>query len=244
MAKQQGANPITGTIDGFSFYFNKTYGFLVRRKGGPTKKQVKQSREYDIPRRNMAEFGRANHYGKLIRYGFHGLIRHCKESRMYSRLANRLRDIMKMDQESAFGKRDLRKDNMAKFSHFDLDQYNLSKQYFELPIEVQVYNGCLEVTAGISLGKKPGGADAWRLYSVAVSIDFINKNVRADEKQSDIYEFEKGDFAESFTHEVPDETELFYGMCIVWYRYDATIDDYTPLKEEHVNAGFVRYVFR
>ncbi len=239
-----GVNPITGTIDGFSFYYNKAYGYLVRRKGGPTKKQVLQSAAFDLPRRNMEEFGRANRNGRLIRFGFRGLVQHCRESKMYSRLANRLRDIMEMDKESVWGKRDLRRDHMKRFSYFELDQYSLTSKYFELPVEPEVNNECLEITAGISLSKQPIGADAWRLFSVAVHIDFINEQVQADEKQSDIYEFEKGDFAESFSHEVLSEGELFYGMCIVWYRYDATIDDYTVLKKEHVNAGFIRYVER
>lgn len=64
MAKQLGVNPISGTIDGYTYYFNKEYGFLLRHKGGPSKKQVKKSRQYDIPRRNMEEFGRASRYGK------------------------------------------------------------------------------------------------------------------------------------------------------------------------------------
>lgn len=147
-----------------------------------------------------------------------------------------------MDKESEFGKRDLRRDNMKMLSHFDLDQHSLSRQYFELPVETNVSNGCLEAIAGISLKAKPRGADAWKLYSVVVSIDFINKQVRSDEKESDIYAFEKKHFAKSFTHTVPEGTVLLHGMCIAWYRYDATIDDYTPLKGEHVNAGFVRYV--
>jgi hypothetical protein len=163
---------------------------------------------------------------------------------MYSRLSTRLRNILKMDKVSEWGKRDLRKDNMPMLSHFDLDQHSLSRQYFELPVEVNVTKGNLDVVAGISLQTKPQGADAWQLYSVAVIIDFKNKKVYSEEKESELYEFEKGDFAEGFTHEVRNEGELFYGMCIVWYSYDASIDDYIPLKREHVNAGFVRYVGR
>ena len=131
---------------------------------------------------------------------------------------------------------------MQVFTHFDLDQHSLSRQYFGLPVETSVNNECLEVTACISLNRKPAGADAWKLYSVAMSIDFINKKVSTEEKESDVYAFEKGDFVESFSHVVPGESTLFYGMCIVWYGYDATIDDHIPLKKEHVNAGFLRYV--
>ncbi len=244
MARQQGNNPITGTIDGFSFYYNKEHGFLMRRKTGPTRKQVKTDSAFNLTRRNNSEFGRASSYGKLIRRGFHEMTRHCKDGTMNTRLSQRLREIMKMDNESEWGKRDLRKDNLKIFEHFEWDARSLSRQYFELPAVIKYRNGCLEAIAGISLKTKLKGADSWKLYSIAVEVDFVSDKVSADVQQSDVYAFEKGDFAESFTHYCKDDGVLFYGMCIVWHSYDATINDYKPLKGEHVNAGFIKYVER
>ncbi len=242
MAKQQGSNPITGTFNGFSYYYNKAHGYLVRRTGAPTKQRLKKGSEFDITRRNNNEFGRASHYGKLLRTGFRRITKHCKDGSMNIRLARRLREIMMMDKESVFGNRDLRKDNLIALQHFEWDCESLSRKYFDLPIETRHSSGCLEVTTGISLDRKPKGADAWKLFSVAVTVDFITDKVKTYEQESDVYEFEKGDFAESFTHYVSEDCVLFHGMCLVWLVYDATIDDYVPLKREHVNVGFVRYV--
>lgn len=242
MARQHGTNPITGKLGDLSFYYNQAYGHLVRSKGGPSKRQILTGVQFDITRRNMSEFGRASHYGKLIRYGFAPLIKQCKESQMYSRLSTRLRQLMKADTVSEFGKRDLRTDNMQLFTHFELDQYSLSSQYFELPVETKLNNGSLEVTAGISLTRKPPGIDGWKLMSVAVGIDFIKQEVHRSDAASDVYVFEKGGYADGFIHTVPEGGILFHGMCIAWYRYDATTDDYTPLKEKHKNAGFIGYV--
>jgi hypothetical protein len=242
MAKQHGTNPIIGTIDGYSYYYNKEHGFLMRRKGGPSRKQVKQSSQFDIPRRNSSEFGRASHYGKLIRTGFWEMRRLCKDASMNTRLSSILRKILKMDGESEFGKRDLRRNNLATLKHFEWDSKSLSRKYFELPVETTVSSGMIEVTAGISLTSRPRGADAWQLISLAVTIDFKTDKTKTDLQQSDLYEFEKGDFAESFSHYYPAHGELFHGMLIAWYAYDAAKDEYAPLKQEHVNAGFIRYI--
>jgi hypothetical protein len=242
MAKQRGSNPLTGPMDDYSYYFHKDYGFLVRRKGGPSRNQLKKGSHFDIPRRNNSEFGRASNYGRLVRVGFRVFSRYCKDGSMNTRLCCRVLELVKMDKESEFGKRDLRTDSLAAFTHFEWDKQCLSSKFFELPVETNCRKGNLEVTAGISLGSKPRGASAWKLYSIAATIDFRGKTVKADEQESDLYEFEKGDFAESFTHYYTEQGVLFHGMCIAWYAYDAKIDDYVPLKQDHVNAGFVRYV--
>lgn len=242
MPKQRGTNPITGTIDGFTYYYNKQHGYLMRRKAGPSSKQVKKSPAFDMTRRNNDEFGRASHYGKVIRSGFHSLIRHCKDGTMYHRLSTRLREIMNQDTESVFGGRDLRRDTLAAFRHFEWDQQSLSKKYFELPVETEVYDERMEVNVVVQLNKKPKGAAAWMLYSTAVHVDFRTEKVKMDPQESDLYEYEKGAFIEGFTHYFPKQSLVFHGMCLVWYGYDATTADYYPLKEERVNVGFVRFV--
>lgn len=163
---------------------------------------------------------------------------------MYSRLATRIREIMKMDKESTFGDRDLRSDNLCAFDHFEWDQWSLSSQYFELPVEAKVMDGCLDVTTGLSLRNKPQNADSWKVISIAVTVDFVKKVVRVDKKETDVYEYEKGDFADSFTHYIPNEGVLFHGLAIAWHKYDETIRMYRPLKEEHVNAAFIRFIDR
>jgi hypothetical protein len=242
MAKQNGMHPLKGTIDGFTYYYDKVTGHRVRRKGGPTRKQVKQSPAYELPRKNMTEFGKASSYGKKIRKGLRPLIKDCADKKVHKRFLARLLEIIKMDTLNEWGKRELQLSNLVHLRHYDLNIDTLSRLYFDLPIETRVEHGCLEVTAGVSLQKRPFRSDAWQLHSVAMRIDIITEKTVIDEKKSDIYEFEKGRFAESFTHEIPGDDILFHGMKIVWYRYDASIDDYIALKNEGVNAGFIRYV--
>lgn len=55
MAFQVGITKIRGTIDGVSFYHSQ-FGWLVRMKGGPTRKQSMTSPAFERSRENSAEF--------------------------------------------------------------------------------------------------------------------------------------------------------------------------------------------
>jgi hypothetical protein len=242
MPKQKGTMLFTGSMQNLSFYKNKLHGHVVRTKGGPSGNQIKTGKNFAVTRKNMSEFGRASAYGKRIRLGFHHLIRHCKDGTMNTNLVTRIKEILKMDDKSALGKRDFRKDTLAIFRHFELDSKSLSSRYFELPVNTEIHNGELDVYAGITLGKKPEGVDAWKLVSVAAGIDFVKNNMDTDLKASDVFVYGKGSYGVGFHHYYNEGMNLFHGMCIVFYEYDPVIDDYRPLKADHVNAGFIRYV--
>lgn len=242
MPKQKGKMLFTGSMQNLSFYHNKLHGHVVRTKGGPTSRQIKTGKNFDVTRRNMSEFGRASAYGKKIRLGFHQLVMHCKDGTMNTSLVTSIREILNMDDKAEFGKRDFRKDTLKSFRHFELDSKSLSSRYFELPVDIDVNNGELSAYAGITLGKKPEGVDAWKLVSIAAGINFSKNNMDSDLKASDIFIYEKGSYGVGFHHFYEENLLLFHGMCIIFYRYDPVIDDYKPLKTEHVNAGFIRYV--
>jgi hypothetical protein len=243
MPKQVGMFPIAGKIQGLDFYETEAYGPLVKRSGGPSREQVLHGDNYAYTRLNNEEFGRGSKYGALIRKGLRSLLTYCQEAETHNNLSNRIRDIMKTDKESKWGSRDLRRDTLVELRHFELDSRYLSTQYFELPVETHVGNGELGIAAGITFKRKPHGIDAWKLISVAASVDLVTKQETNDVQKSDLYELEKGSFGVGFNHTYDEDRLLFHGMCIVFYKYDAVIDDYRELKRrERVNAGFLRYV--
>lgn len=242
MPKQIGTLPISGSLDNFTFYEHPEYGHLMKRKGGPTREMVKKGSQYDITRRNNSEFGRASHYGALIRNAFRPMIQVCKETRLDVNLSGRLRALIKMDTESEFGSRDLRRNTLAAFRHFELNSKSPSKQYFKFPMDITMAKGCLEVLTGIFFKNKLQAADAWQVRSMAVSIDLVNDTLKRDIQQSDIHELKKGEYALGFTH-YPDEQMLtFYGICIVFYNYDIVTDEYQVRKDIKINSGFIRYI--
>jgi hypothetical protein len=242
MAKQTGMIPISGSIDNLTFYKHPEFGDLVKKKGGPTKEMIKKGEQFDITRRNNSEFGRASHYGGIIRTGFATMIKDCKERRLDTNLSTRLRDIMDMDTESEFGNRDLRRNTLPAFRHFELNSYSLSKQFVEFPIEITMVKECLEVTMGLAFKTKFHDVDAWRVRSVALSLDLVNETMKRDVQESNIHELSKGNFALGFTHHTDEQMLTFYGMSVVFYRYDVVTDEYTPRKDKTMNSGFIRYV--
>lgn len=242
MAKQHGPIKLTGTLGDTNFYYHKTYGYLVREKPGPSRKRVREGPEFENTRRHNSEFGRASHYGKLVRHAFKSLTYYCYSGTMYQKLNTRMYALLMMDKQSNWGKRDLNRNSLEAFSHFELDSTRPSKQYFTLPVNIEAGNGCIEIAAGISLNRIPKQASAWKVVSVAAVIDPLTDKVKEYVQESELFACEKGTFGLGFTHYYEEHALLFYGMCIVFYRYDATTNTCIELGKREGSAGFIRYV--
>lgn len=109
MAFQLGEIKISGTIDDHSFY-NSVFGWLVRRKGGPTRKQFKNSSAFARARENSNEFTLCSKVASAIRKL---IISHTnpepeilKPETPYHRLVKLMRLLANADQTSARGQRD------------------------------------------------------------------------------------------------------------------------------------------
>lgn len=104
MAFQAGEIKISGTIDGFSFY-NSVYGWLIRRKGGPTSKRFKTSPAFERSRENSEEFTACSKAASAVRKL---VILHCgiADKSLYHRLIKLMRLLADHDQLSVRGRRD------------------------------------------------------------------------------------------------------------------------------------------
>lgn len=232
-----------GSIDNLTFYISEEYGALVKKKGGPTAEQIRTSDRFEKTRLNNAEFGRAAHYGGRIRTAFTILEQACMNATLNTNLSTRIREIMRMDKESKHGERDLRRDTLIQLRHFELNERNLSKQFFTKPVVTKAENGCLEVTLGITLNKKPPRVYKWHVLSTVACIDFKNENAcTCDSKSSELHELTPGEYAMSFTHYFDENKLLFHGLGILFFEYDAVNDRDIVTRQRGVNSGFLRYV--
>ena len=59
MAKQNGINPIIGTIDQFTYYRTAESGMLVRKKSSLDKNRVMTDPAFEPTRKESSEFGKA-----------------------------------------------------------------------------------------------------------------------------------------------------------------------------------------
>ena len=104
MAFQAGDIKISGTFDDLSFY-HSVFGWLVRRKGGPGRRQFKTSPAFARSRENSAEFTACARTASSIRrlVMIHTAY---KDKTLYHRLIKLMRLLANDDQSSLRGKRD------------------------------------------------------------------------------------------------------------------------------------------
>ena len=104
MAFQAGDIKISGTFDDLSFY-HSVFGWLVRRKGGPGRKQFKTSPAFARSRENSAEFTACARAASSIRRLV--MIRTVqKDKTLYHRLIKLMRLLANDDTQALRGLRD------------------------------------------------------------------------------------------------------------------------------------------
>lgn len=104
MAFQVGDIKMSGTFDDLSFY-NSVFGWLVRTKGGPTRKQFKTSPSFVRARENSSEFTACSQAASFTRSM---IIQRAgvNDKTLYHRLMKLMRLLSNYDEISLRGKRD------------------------------------------------------------------------------------------------------------------------------------------
>ncbi|MFL5746697.1 MAG: hypothetical protein ACJ751_18615 [Niastella sp.] len=107
MAKLEGNLQITGSLDNLSFYkMRGSDKIIVRRKGGPSSKQVKQSPNFENTRRNNREFGGRAAAAAYIKRLLNPL-RFLADYNITGPLNALLKPIQKMDTSNNWGQRNI-----------------------------------------------------------------------------------------------------------------------------------------
>ena len=106
MARQDSIIKLNGTIDGISFYKSKD-GHLARKAGGVSKARIASDPAFIRTRENGSEFGRAGSAGKVLRTALRGLMQKASDSRVSSRLTAEMVHVIKADETSDRGLRNV-----------------------------------------------------------------------------------------------------------------------------------------
>ncbi|OGX90486.1 hypothetical protein [Hymenobacter coccineus] len=172
MASQNGILGLQGTVGGLVFARNGT----VRQKPASNKAAFNSAASLARTRENASEFGRAGTAGKLIRTALRTLISTASDSLMVSRLTQKTRAIIGMDETNDRGARILDKDNALELVGFDFNaSASLSQVFFgsyttaaagaDLTISLPSLNGLTDVAA-------PQGATHFELMLGSAAINF------------------------------------------------------------------------
>lgn len=175
MAKQAGDIKITGTFGNISFYKSGDQ-YLVRRKGGPSRKQVKTGAGFARMRENYNEFGNCSKAGKRLRQV---VKRWCKvgDSGLYRRLTQLLMKVKNEDRQAARGQRcvgeGLKNENgKALLRQFDFNKAARLGDVLLKPLRLSAF-GAIEIKAlnpGTDI-KFAKGATTLRLKAACVQVD-------------------------------------------------------------------------
>ena len=172
MASQNGILGLQGTVGGLVFARNGT----VRQKPASNKAAFNSAASLARTRENASEFGTAASAGKLIRTALRTLISTASDARMVSRLTQKTRAIVGMDETNDRGARVMDKDNALELVGFDFNaSASLGQVFFgaytaaaagaDLTIGLPSLNGLTDVAA-------PQGATHFELVVASAAINF------------------------------------------------------------------------
>ncbi len=177
MAQQKGIIKLAGTIGNITFYKTKD-GYLAKEKTSLDAARIATDPNFIRTRENGVEFGHAAKVGATLRLVFRGIILNSKDSRMVSRLTQRMVAVVYADVTSTRGLRNVMDGETELVEGF---QFNvnapLSTTFFApytptidrvtgiLKVDVPSFIPANMVTA-------PNGTTHYKLISSGATIDF------------------------------------------------------------------------
>ena len=179
MARQDSIIKLNGTIDGISFYKSKD-GHLARKAGGVSAQRIASDPAFVRTRENGSEFGRAGAAGKVLRTALRGLLQKASDSRVSSRLTAEMVRVIKADETSDRGLRNVLDGEVELLQGFEFNATGLLTGTLFASYEATVdrANGIHQISlSGFVPGSAvaaPSGATHCKIIAAAASIDFEN----------------------------------------------------------------------
>lgn len=237
MAREKSILKLQGVLGRLSFFEDRRYGLIVRRKGGPSKQQIRTRKSCAVVRQNNEEFGRASKAGKLMRQSFYGLINRCADHRITGTVQKKLMAVLKLDHKHSPGKKMLLEEHFAGFGQIELNEGCAAGRYFPV---IDRVSGPEAIEATILVnGKARGikGASHFRVVSVAAVIDFGAGKEVHDMQESGMYRLRAQEEQVAFSHVLRGRGTRFHGLCILFYQQ--VNGEYKLLHEKAFKAGLI-----
>ncbi len=180
MAKQKGIIKLDGTIGGITFYKSQD-GYLAREKGGVSGDRIANDPNFQRTRENGEEFGRAGKAGKLLRNSIRAMLQNASDSRMVSRLTQKMVEVIQEDATNPRGQRNIIDGEAELLEGFE---FNISGKlgttlYAPYSSTIDRVAGTLAVSipafAPLNMIAAPGGSTHFKIVSAGAEIDFENE---------------------------------------------------------------------
>jgi hypothetical protein len=175
MATQVGSLKVSGTLGELSFY-NSVYGHIIRRKGGPSAKQIKTHKNFERVREHNEEFSDCAKAGKRLRFALNREIRTIKDHKIVWRLNQLIWKVKNCDKQSARGKRNVTnglKTNEGKLlvKGFDLNSQVPMKEVLKKPVLVEKGSIVIKELVPKNYFKAPKSATHVKVRGISLQID-------------------------------------------------------------------------
>lgn len=180
MAKQKGIIKLDGTIGGITFYKSQD-GYLAREKGGVSGDRIANDPNFQRTRENGEEFGRAGKAGKLLRNSIRAMLQNASDSRMVSRLTQKMVEVIQEDATNPRGQRNVIDGEAELLEGFE---FNISGKlgttlYAPYSSTIDRVAGTLAVSipafVPLNMIAAPGGSTHFKIVSAGAEIDFENE---------------------------------------------------------------------
>jgi hypothetical protein len=180
MAKQKGIIKLDGTIGGITFYKSQD-GYLAREKGGVSADRIANDPTFQRTRENGSEFGRAGKAGKLLRNSMRAMLQNASDSRMVSRLTQKMVEVIQEDATNARGLRNVIDGEAELLQGFE---FNISGKlgttlYAPYVSTIDRVGGTLDVSIAsfvpLNMIAAPGGSTHFKIVSAGAEVDFENE---------------------------------------------------------------------
>ena len=180
MARQKGIIKLKGTIGGITFYKTSQDGHLAREKGGVEKSRIMNDPAFQRTRENGSEFGRAGRAGKILRTAFRPLLINCADSRMVSRLTQRMIKVIQADAINERGLRNVIDGEAELLTRFEFNIRGKlgTSLYAPFTIAIDRVTGIMTISIPPFIPSNmlaaPSGTSHYKVISAGAEIDFEN----------------------------------------------------------------------
>ncbi|MEN9910283.1 MAG: hypothetical protein RLZZ540_3442 [Bacteroidota bacterium] len=178
MGKLSSFIKLEGTLDGLTFY-KAQGGYMVRTKGGVSKKRIMKDPAFARTRENLSEFGSNAKSGKLIRDSVGILLNRAKDSKLSSRMLQLMNKIKDLDSTSPRGKRIVANglntpEGKALLKGFDFNDKASLAAVLHAPYTLNTTTGAITIANFVSAQQLlfPEGATHVSLRSGISKLDF------------------------------------------------------------------------
>ncbi|MBS1565313.1 MAG: hypothetical protein JST39_13045 [Bacteroidetes bacterium] len=196
MARQIGIIKLKGTLDDITFYKTED-GHLAKTKSGVSADRIASDPNFQRTRENGEEFKKAGKGGKLIRAALNAYLQTSGDSKLPSRLVRAMMKVIKADQTSTRGQRNVIDGEAMLLEGFDFNRNGTLKSnlFIQPAYTIDRPTGKLTVNAPafipLNMISAPVGATHFKLVSAGLEVDFENEVYVVDTHETAVFRWDR-----------------------------------------------------